>query len=150
MTDGPLYRLLGVVRRIAAPDAGPTSDGQLLARFAATGDEAAFELLVWRHGAMVLGVFWRVLRDAYAAEDVFQATFLALARQARSVRRGEALAGWLHRVARRIAGRARIAAARRTWTERRAAVGVAVAADDGASGDVRAVVDEEVDRLPER
>jgi RNA polymerase sigma factor (sigma-70 family) len=149
MTDGPLHRLLGMVRRIAAPDAGPTSDEQLLRRYVATGDESAFELLVWRHGAMVLGVCRRALRDPHAAEDAFQATFFALARQARSVRQGEALPAWLHRVARRVAARAQAAAARQAWHERRAAVAEAIlAAED--STELRAVLDEELDRLPER
>jgi RNA polymerase sigma factor (sigma-70 family) len=148
MPDTALRRLLGYVRRRADADGGPASDAGLLERFATRGDEAAFELLVWRHGGLVLGVCRRVLGDAHAAEDAFQATFLALARQAGSVRRREALAGWLHRVARRIAGRARAQAARRVVHERRAAVGLAVTPDDRMSGDVRAVIDEELDRLP--
>src|SRR5438105_10835298 len=137
MSDGAIRRLLGYVRRRADPDAGPASDARLLARYATTGDEAAFELLVWRHGGLVFGVCRRVLGDVHAAEDAFQATFLALARKARAVRRGEALAGWLHRVARRVAGRARATAARRARVERRSAVGVAVAG--GGPDDVRAV-----------
>src|SRR4051794_27664807 len=103
MTAGPFRRLLGLARR--ATD--PTDDVGLLARFAAAGDADAFELLVWRHGGMVLGVARRVLGDEHEAEDVFQATFLALARQAASVRRGGCVAGWLHRVARRAAVRAK-------------------------------------------
>src|SRR2546423_2967317 len=102
MTAGPLRRLLGLARRAAVD---PTDDAHLLARFAAGGDADAFELLVWRHGALVLGVCPRVLGDDHAAEDAFQATFLALARQAGSVRGG--VPGWLHRVARRMAVRAR-------------------------------------------
>src|SRR5436305_5271411 len=109
MTDGPLRRLLGLARRAA----DPTADADLLARFAATGDADAFELLVWRHGSLVLGVARRVLGDAHAAEDVFQATFLALARQAKSVRRGGCVAAWLHRVARRVAVRAKLRGERR-------------------------------------
>src|SRR5437762_177433 len=53
MTDGPFRRLLGLARRAAAD---PTDDNRVLARFAAGGDADAFELLVWRHGGMVLGV----------------------------------------------------------------------------------------------
>src|SRR5438876_3553632 len=144
MSDGAIRRLLGYVRRYADADAGPASDARLLGRYVADRDEAAFELLVWRHAGLVFGVCRRVLGDSHAAEDAFQATFLALARKARAIRRGESLAAWLHRVARRIANRARAAKARGLVIERRAAVAVALTSDDGALGDVRAVVDEEV------
>src|SRR5205814_9262878 len=110
-------------------------------------DEVASEPLVARHAGLVFWVCRRVLGGSHAAEEAFRATFLALARKARAIRRGEALAGWLHRVARRIASRARAATARRFVFERRAAVTVAVTSDDGALCDVRAAVDEEVDRL---
>ncbi|MBN9517061.1 sigma-70 family RNA polymerase sigma factor [bacterium] len=84
--------------------AGPT-DADLLARFTADKDAGAFELLVYRHAPLVLRVCRAVLRDHHAAEDATQAVFLALARQARSVR-GETLVGWLFRVGRRVAARA--------------------------------------------
>jgi RNA polymerase sigma factor (sigma-70 family) len=150
MSDGAIRRLLGYVRRSADSDAGPASDACLLGRYVADRDEAAFELLVWRHAGLVFGVCRRVLGDSHAAEDAFQATFLALARRARAIRRGESLSGWLHRVARRIASRARHSTARRILVERRAAVGVDLTIAECNLGDVRAVVDEEVDRLPER
>ena len=44
------------VRRWLARPAPATSDADLLRRFAADGDEAAFAALVDRHGPMVLGV----------------------------------------------------------------------------------------------
>src|SRR5262245_11032957 len=150
MSDGTILRLLGCVRRYADADAGPASDARLLDRYVTNRDEAAFELLVWRHAGLVFGVCRRVVGDSHAAEDAFQATFLALARKARSIRRGESLAGWLHRVARRIATRAQSSNARRILVERRAAVGIAMRTAESDLGDVRAVVDEEVDRLPER
>src|SRR5205814_615344 len=111
-------------------------------RYVTNGDEAAFELLVWRHGGLVFGVCRRVLGDSHAAEDAFQATFLALARKARAVRRGEALAGWLHRVARRVASRARAAAAVRAGLAYAtgAAAGVAPQAIDWADGVIRAMM----------
>src|SRR5947209_3196041 len=85
------------------------SDADLLAQFIRERNEAAFTALVTRHGRLVLRVCQRVLRDAGAIEDAFQATFLVLARQAGSIRRPEALAAWLHGVARRVALKARVA-----------------------------------------
>src|SRR5438105_4353708 len=69
-------------RRVAPAEGAAVTDAQLLERYAVGGDEAAFELLAWRHGPMVLGVCRRVLGDADEADDAFQATFLVLARKA--------------------------------------------------------------------
>jgi RNA polymerase sigma factor (sigma-70 family) len=87
--------------------AGGVSDAALLGRFVHAGDEAAFELLVWRYGPVVLGVCRRVLRHEQDAEDAFQATFLTLARQAGSISQRASLGGWLYTVAYRVALRAR-------------------------------------------
>src|SRR5271157_6292247 len=101
--------------------AGGMSDGQLLDRFRRrTGDpdaEAAFAVLVDRHGPMVLGVCRRALRDPDDAADAFQATFLVLVRKAGSVRVEDSLGRWLYGVSRRVAAKARVAAARRAARE---------------------------------
>jgi RNA polymerase sigma factor (sigma-70 family) len=102
-----LRAVLKRVRRLVPPaKAGGVTDAALLERFA-RGDEAAFELLVWRHGPMVLGACRRVLRHEQDAEDAFQATFLALARRAAAIRKSQSLGGWLYTVAHRVALRAR-------------------------------------------
>src|SRR4029077_19797893 len=82
-------------------------------------DGAAFEELVRRHGPMVLAVCRRLLHDGHLAEDVFQSTFLTLARGAASIRKRESLARWVHGVAARLAWRARADAARRHFHESR-------------------------------
>src|SRR5215204_4276828 len=99
-----MQRLRALVRRRAA---GGVPDGELLGRFVRERDEAAFEVLVWRHGPMVLAVGRRLLRNAHDAEDVLQATFLTLVRKASSIGKGASLAGWLYKVAYRVALRAR-------------------------------------------
>jgi len=86
-----LFSVLRSLRGVAAAAGEP--DAELLERFAAGGDESALELLLWRHGAMVYGVCLRILRRAADAGDAFQATFLALARKARSVTRRGSVGG---------------------------------------------------------
>ncbi len=126
------------------------TDGQLLARYAASNDGAAFAALVARHGPMVLATCRAILRQDHDVEDAFQATFLVLARKAPSVRGGEVLGGWLHRVAYRVAVEASVAAKRRRRREAEAsAMEISDAARSGLDPDTRSIVHEEVDRLPE-
>lgn len=73
------------------------SDLQHLQRYATTGDAHAFRELVQAHGAMVHATALRVTRDAAAAQDVAQETFLELARKAGGIT--QSVAAWLHRVA---------------------------------------------------
>jgi RNA polymerase sigma factor (sigma-70 family) len=92
------------------------TDGELMQRCTSAGDDsaaAAFTALVGRHGPMVFRVCYQVLGDSHDAEDAFQATFLVLARKARSVRNYDSVASWLYGVADRVARRARAEAARR-------------------------------------
>src|SRR5262249_4973150 len=113
MAREQLHTLLRHLHRLTVrEEVGGLSDAQLLERFASRRDEAAFEVLVWRHGAMVLGVCRRLLRRAQDVEDAFQATFLMLVRKAGSIHKAQALAGWLYRVAYRVALRARARADR--------------------------------------
>src|SRR5262249_16615985 len=114
MAHAQLGPVLCHLRQLVAPhDAEDQTDTQLLHAFAAQTDQAAFAALVRRHGPLVLGVCRRVLQQAQDAEDAFQATFLALARKAASIRRSEALVSWLHGVAYRMAMSAKRNAARR-------------------------------------
>src|SRR5262245_33955592 len=76
---------------------------ELLSRYATHRDPEAFAGLVHQFGPMVLGTCRRVLGPSADADDAFQAVFLALARQADSLRDPGSLPAWLHRVALRIA-----------------------------------------------
>jgi DNA-directed RNA polymerase specialized sigma24 family protein len=78
------------------------TDGVLLVRYA-QGDQLAFNTLMKRHGPMVYGTARRIAGDRHVAEDLFQATFLILARKAAAIRWDDSIAGWLHRVVRRLA-----------------------------------------------
>jgi RNA polymerase sigma factor (sigma-70 family) len=148
---GPIFHpVLHYLRKAVAPEVGSLTDAELLERFVDRRDEAAFELLVWRHGGMVWSTCRRLLRDAHDAEDAFQATFLALARQASSISKRAAVAGWLHRVASCTARHARAAALRRARHEKQAACRVPTAADEADGSDLRDLLDEELNRLPER
>src|SRR4051794_40947773 len=89
--------LIQYLRAAALPRDGlGQTDGQLLERFLAQRDGAAFAALVRRHGPMVLGVCRRVLHDPHDAEDAFQATFLVLVRRAAAVAPREAVGNWLY------------------------------------------------------
>src|SRR5262245_47050811 len=112
MPAGP-GALVRYLRQLVSPaEPNEASDAALLGRFLAADDEAAFTALVARHGPLVYHVCRRVLGDD-DAEDAFQAVFLVLARKAATIRPREALAAWLHGVARRVALKARSARARR-------------------------------------
>ncbi len=141
--------VLGCLRAAVGTAADGPADAALLARFARDRDEAAFELLVWRHAAMVLAVCRAVLRDHHAAEDACQATFLALARKAHAVGARGTTAGWLYRVARRTATRAARRRAVRPADVPFDAL-PAPAAEGGADADATAALHAELDRLPEK
>src|SRR6516225_1893172 len=98
---------------MTAKDARMAPDEQLLERFASGREEEAFAALLRRHGPLVLGVCRRVLHQEQDAEDVFQATFLVLARKAASIDRRASLGSWLYRVAFHMALKARKQAAAR-------------------------------------
>jgi RNA polymerase sigma factor (sigma-70 family) len=137
-------------------------DGQLLARFADNPGgpvgEVSFAALVERHGAMVLRVCRQILGDEHEAQDASQATFLVLARRARSIARRESIAGWLYGVAIRVASRMRVSSIRRRRRERKRAEmedapSAAAEPGDGAGSLIdqerRAALHEELGRLPE-
>ncbi len=146
--------LLCYIRRLAAlPSGKEESDGALLDRFVTGRDEQAFTALVKRHGAMVLQVCWRILGNGTQAEDAFQATFMVLARKAATVKPRKALPAWLHGVARRVALKARTARIRCHEAGpllEALADGRADPLAELSAREMLTIVDEEVQRLPER
>src|SRR5882672_5644543 len=85
----------------------PPQKARLLKAFVEANDRNAFEMLIARHGPMVLGTARRFVDNTHDAEDVFQAVFLSLARLAKSIRQGCTLPAWLHKTTCRIAARVR-------------------------------------------
>ncbi len=134
------------------------SDRQLLERFVQERDasaDLAFEVLVLRHGPMVLRVCRNLLRNPDDAQDAFQATFLVLVQRSGSIRQLESVGGWLYGVACRVAARARAETARRRKVEERGALRVVMAVepstnDESDQAELGPIVQEEVRRLPEK
>lgn len=126
------------------------ADTVLLARFAMSHDETAFELLVWRHSSLVQRVCWGVLGDYHAAEDATQATFLILARKARTFSGNQSVVGWLYKVARRVAIRLAKNRARGSFCVDSLDQVPANCHASTASRDEMAALCSEVDHLPER
>jgi RNA polymerase sigma factor (sigma-70 family) len=152
MANPPLNRVVKHLRTLMAPATSqPLRDSDLLRRYTDHHDEAAFAGLVQRHGPTVLGVGRSVLGQTADAEDVFQATFLLLARKAAAIRRQESVAGWLYKVAYRLALRCKASAAHRRRHEALApAQATTPSPDELTWRELQDVLYEELDRLPEK
>src|ERR1700726_1882841 len=98
MADRGLSRIVRRLHQLSDAGKVEASDAELLRLFAAHRDEAAFAVILRRHGPMVHRVCRQLLPEAHDAEDAFQATFLVLVRKAPSIGRRELLAGWLFAV----------------------------------------------------
>ncbi len=72
------------------------SDAMLMDRWRRRSDAEAFAEIVGRHVGMVYGTCRRLLGDS-EAEDVVQECFIKLSQS--ELRHGQAIGGWLHRVA---------------------------------------------------
>ena len=72
-------------RMLSAEALAVLADRELLQRFADSRDEAAFAMLLHRHGSLVRSVCRRIVSDVHLADDVFQATFVILSRKAGSL-----------------------------------------------------------------
>jgi RNA polymerase sigma factor (sigma-70 family) len=128
----------------------PRSDRELLAAFTANRDPDALAELIRRHAGSVRQVAADVCPSA--ADDVAQAAFVLFAERAAKLAGRESAAGWLFEVARQLALRASTAAARRARHEAGAPLPSVPSEplDELTFREVRAIVAEELARLPER
>jgi RNA polymerase sigma factor (sigma-70 family) len=143
------------LRRVREAALTGESDADLLRRFTTAGGaeaEAAFAVLVRRHGPLVMRACRASLRHAQDAEDAFQATFLVLAAKARSLH-SRPFAPWLFEVARRVCAHARTTSNRRRVHEMRAAAAKPEAQDHrrpDPDPDLTLTVLTALGRLPEK
>ena len=86
-------------------DYAGATDQHLLTLYRRKRDQRAFTEIVSRYYSLVLGLSHRMLGCKHSAEDVLQATFLVLAKDAHKIRKRDALASWLYGVAFRISAR---------------------------------------------
>jgi RNA polymerase sigma factor (sigma-70 family) len=145
-------QILGYLRSLSAKDQlNGVPDSELLARFTSQHDEAAFAVLVRRHGAMVQQVCRSLLHNGADADDAFQAAFIVLARKASAIRKKGSLGSWLYGVAHRTSLKAR--AARATRKRHEACVRPELQGDvanELSWHEAQCILHEELGKLPEK
>jgi RNA polymerase sigma factor (sigma-70 family) len=148
MTSELTNSVMRQVCRIALlSDDGELTDGQLLQRFLDQRDEAAFELLLRRHGPLILSVCRRMLGNDADADDAFQAVFVVLVRKAAAFRTRRTIGDWLYGVAYHTALKARAASVKRRFKESQARPLVPPDPTDDLA-DALPLLDQELSRLP--
>ena len=148
-----LSALTGAIQRFHPESSQNLSDSELLGRYVERRDQDAFAKLVERYGSLVLGVARRQLADSHDAEDVFQATFLALARMASRQRKRTSLANLLYTIALRQSRKLRIGCERRESRERFALPQPRNSRDpleEVTGRELLQIIDEEIAALPDR
>src|SRR5262245_7264458 len=125
-----------------------TQDADLVGRFL-DGDAAAFELLMHRHGAMVMGLLRRLGLQEADAEDGFQAAFLSLGRNGGSIDKRKSLASWMSEVAYPIGLEQRVRV-RRRQTKEHPLTGTEPSPMKDDLSEFWSLLDAEVMRLPEK
>lgn len=151
MANNGLDKVVRHLRRAVMLQEGAAwSDGRLLTSFIEAKDETAFEVLMRRHGRMVLSVCFRILSNRLDAQDACQATFLVLVQKANSIQPREIVGTWLFAVARRTAMHMRSQNARR-WRREKQVASMPEAQPMPPSGnDDLLILDEEISCLPEK
>lgn len=138
------------------PELRSLTDAQLLGRFVEGREASAFEVLMQRHGPMVLGVCRRFVRNRQDAEDAYQATFLVLVLKAAAIQPREMVGNWLYGVAVKTALKARAQTHKRRGREcqvtempDRVEATQPPAELPGSWGDAQELLDQELARLPD-
>ena len=124
------------------------ADADLVAEYAASRSEQAFDEMVIRHGAMVFRTCLRLLGHSHEAEDAAQAAFIVLARRPQAVRAD--LPTWLHWAARNTAYKLIRSRARRTHHEKEAARMTKTVATPNTTTPLREELDAALAQLPGR
>lgn len=126
------------------------TDGELVGRIVAGGEDEAFHELVKRHGAMVLRTCRRVTLNLHDAEDAAQMVFATLCARAEELRSYRSLAGWLYNTAWHVGRRVCRSQATRRRYESRAARDCAGVADLNGHADPEMVSElyRAIDMLP--
>jgi RNA polymerase sigma factor (sigma-70 family) len=150
MSSQPLGQVLRRIRKLIGSAEASAPDAALLDSFATTRDQQAFEDLVDRHANLVYSVCRRVLDDEEDAADAFQATFFVLARKAGSIRKQASVSSWLYGVAFRVSRKLRAKRSRRRAVEKQMIPMETAAPSPVVYDDLRRVLDEELDHLPEK
>jgi RNA polymerase sigma factor (sigma-70 family) len=151
MASTSLSSVLRHLRRAALLSEGAAqTDGDLLGRYLTERDEAAFESLLTRHGAMVLGVCRRILRNEADAQDAFQATFLVFVHKAASIQPRAMVGNWLYGVAQRTSLKARALNRQRQERARLVTPLFPTASREQAQVELRDLLDRELSRIPDK
>src|SRR5258708_26893757 len=102
-----MFRMFGA---LATADVIGMSDRELLARFVADSDQAAFAAVAARYTGMVLGVCRRALPRPQDAEDARQVVFFLLAEKAARTRGQMSGSRWRYSSSPRVAPNAPLSA----------------------------------------
>jgi RNA polymerase sigma factor (sigma-70 family) len=126
----------------------PATDIELLREYTEKGSEEAFATLVKRHVSLVYSAALRQVREADAAQEVTQATFIILTRKARQLDERTIVSAWLYRTARFAAADFLKMRARRIKHEQEAAR-MQSSILEPAWAEIEPLIDDAVNRLGE-